>query len=29
VIHGSDVGDSSSGNAKSLQFLPISVGITF
>jgi opacity protein-like surface antigen len=29
VIHGTDVGDSSSGDAKSLQFLPISVGITF
>jgi Outer membrane protein beta-barrel domain len=29
VIHGSVIGDASSTNAKSLQFLPISVGITF
>jgi opacity protein-like surface antigen len=29
VIHGSDVGDVASSNPKSLQFLPISVGITF
>jgi len=29
VIHGSEVGDSNSGNASSLQFFPISVGITF
>lgn len=30
VIHGSEIGDSgSSGSAKSLQFVPISVGITF
>ncbi|HSU93609.1 MAG TPA: outer membrane beta-barrel protein [Gemmatimonadaceae bacterium] len=29
VIHGSEIGDVSTGNAKSLQFLPISVGITF
>lgn len=29
VIHGSVIGDASSSNAKSLQFLPISVGITF
>ncbi|MBA2684571.1 MAG: outer membrane beta-barrel protein [Gemmatimonadaceae bacterium] len=28
VIHGTDIGDVS-GNAKSLQFVPISVGITF
>ncbi|HMA04246.1 MAG: outer membrane protein [Gemmatimonas sp.] len=29
VIHGSVIGDASTTNAKSLQFLPISVGITF
>jgi hypothetical protein len=29
VIHGSAIGDANSSNAKSLQFLPISVGITF
>lgn len=29
VIHGSEIGDVSSGNAKSLQFVPITVGITF
>jgi opacity protein-like surface antigen len=29
VIHGSVIGDANSSNAKSLQFLPISVGITF
>lgn len=29
VIHGSEIGDTNSGDAKSLQFLPISVGITF
>jgi opacity protein-like surface antigen len=29
VIHGTVIGDASSDNAKSLQFLPISVGITF
>lgn len=29
VIHGSEVGDVNSGHAKSLQFVPISVGITF
>lgn len=29
VIHGTAIGDASSSNAKSLQFLPISVGITF
>jgi opacity protein-like surface antigen len=29
VIHGTAVGDVSSDNSKSLQFLPISVGITF
>jgi outer membrane protein with beta-barrel domain len=28
VLHGTDIGDAS-GNAKSLQFVPISVGITF
>jgi opacity protein-like surface antigen len=29
VIHGSEIGDASTGDAKSRQFLPISVGITF
>jgi opacity protein-like surface antigen len=29
VIHGTAIGDVNSNNAKSLQFLPISVGITF
>ncbi|MDQ2767286.1 MAG: porin family protein, partial [Gemmatimonadota bacterium] len=29
VIHGTAVGDGSNSNAKSLQFVPISVGITF
>jgi opacity protein-like surface antigen len=29
VIHGTAIGDVNSDNAKSLQFLPISVGITF
>jgi len=29
VIHGSAVGDGDNSNAKSLQFVPISVGITF
>lgn len=29
VIHGSAVGDGATSNAKSLQFVPISVGITF
>ena len=29
VIHGSDVGDTGSSNARSLQFIPITVGITF
>ena len=29
VIHGTDIGSSNSSNAKSLQFVPISVGITF
>ncbi len=29
VIHGSAVGSGNDGNAKSLQFVPISVGITF
>lgn len=29
VIHGSDVGDSNSTNVRSLQFVPITVGITF
>jgi hypothetical protein len=29
VIHGSAIGSESSSNAKSLQILPISVGITF
>lgn len=29
VIHGTEIGDVSSGNAKSLQFVPITVGITF
>lgn len=29
VIHGSEVGSGASSNAKSLQFVPISVGITF
>jgi opacity protein-like surface antigen len=29
VIHGTEIGDTGSGNAKSLQFVPISVGITF
>jgi hypothetical protein len=29
VIHGTDIGSSNSGDAKSLQFVPISVGITF
>ncbi len=29
VIHGSVVGDTNGSNAKSLQFVPISVGITF
>jgi hypothetical protein len=29
VIHGTEIGDVNTGNAKSLQFLPISVGITF
>jgi opacity protein-like surface antigen len=29
VIHGTDVGDTSSGDARSLQFIPITVGITF
>jgi opacity protein-like surface antigen len=29
VIHGSDVGDTSSSDARSLQFIPITVGITF
>jgi opacity protein-like surface antigen len=29
VIHGSAIGDADTSNAKSLQFLPISVGITF
>ena len=29
VIHGTEIGDVNSGNAKSLQFIPVSVGITF
>jgi hypothetical protein len=29
VIHGSAIGDVGDENAKSLQFVPISVGITF
>jgi hypothetical protein len=29
VIHGTEIGDVDTGNAKSLQFIPITVGITF
>jgi opacity protein-like surface antigen len=29
VFHGTDIGDSNSSDSKSLQFVPISVGITF
>mgnify|MGYP001556226052 FL=1 len=29
VIHGTEIGDVNSGHAKSLQFVPITVGITF
>lgn len=29
VIHGTEIGDGSTGNANSLQFIPITVGITF